>query len=77
MGRKKTGVNKRLKYRCPKQRQLKEFKNQISLSWTTVIESNSNPQFMITTFELLKEKTLSRTTAFVKHTSLSISLTEN
>ena len=39
-------------------------------------ESNSNPQFVITAFELLKEKTLSITTAFAKHTSLSISLTE-
>ena len=31
---------------------------------------------MIATFELLKEKTLSRTTAFAKHISLGISLTE-
>ena len=41
-----------------------------------VIESNSNPQFVITIFKLLKEKMMSRTTAFVKHTSLCISLIE-
>ena len=32
---------------------------------------------MIATFELLKEKSLSRTTAFAKHISLGISLTKN
>ena len=48
----------------------------MSLSKTTVIESNSNPQFMIAAFELLKEKTLSRTTTFAKHTTLGISLVE-
>ena len=46
------------------------------LSKTTAIESNSNPQFVIAAFKLLKEKTLSGTTAFAKHTSLSISLAE-
>ena len=56
MGRKKTRSNKRLKCRYPRQRQLKKFKNQIPLFETTAIESNSNPQFVITTFELLKEK---------------------
>ena len=69
-------ANKRLKYRCPRQRQLKKFKNQMPLSWTTIIESNLNLQFMIATFELLKEKTLSRTTTFAKYTSLGISLAE-
>ena len=43
---------------------------------TTVIESNSNPQFVIAAFELLKKKTMSRTTEFAKYTSLDISLTE-
>ena len=76
IGRKKTGTNKRLKCRCPRQRQLKKFKNQILLSKTTAIESKSNLQFVIAAFELLKEKTLSRTTTFVKHTSLGISLAE-
>ena len=76
MRRKKTGANKRLKCRCPRQRQLKKFKNQMLLSKTAAIESNSNPQFVIAAFELLKEKTLSRTTAFAKHTSLGISLAE-
>ena len=76
MGRKKTGENKILKCRCPRQRQLKKFKNQMSLSKTVAIESNSNSQFVIAAFELLKEKTLSRTTTFSKHTSLGISLAE-
>ena len=76
MGRKKTGANKGLKCRCLRQRQLKKFKNQMPLSKTTVIESNSNPQFVIVAFELLKEKKLSRTTTFAKHTSLGISLDE-
>ena len=48
----------------------------MSLSETAEIESNSNPQFVIAAFELFKEKTLSRTTAFAKHTSLGISLVE-
>ena len=48
----------------------------MSLSKTMVIESNSNSQFVIAEFELLKVKTLSRTTAFSKHTSLDISLAE-
>ena len=74
MRKKKTGTNKRLQCRCPRQRQLKKFKNQMSLSKTTIIESNSNPQFV--TFELLKEKMLSRTIVFAKHTSLGISLAE-
>ena len=52
MGTKKTMTNKRLKG----QRQLKKFKNQMSLFKTATIESNSNPQFVITAFELLKEK---------------------
>ena len=56
MGRKKTETNKRLKCCCPRHGQLKKFKNQIPLFKTTVIESNSNPQFVIATFELLKEK---------------------
>ena len=51
-------------------------KTQMSLSKTAAIKSNSNPQFVIAAFELLKEKTLSRTTAFAKHTSLGISLAE-
>ena len=76
MGRKKTGVNKRLKCRSSRQRQLKKFKNQMSLSKTTSIESNSNSQFVIMAFELLNEITLSRTTTFAKHTSLGTSLTE-
>ena len=46
------------------------------LSKIAAIESNLNPQFVIATFELLKEKTLSRITTFSKHTSLDISLTE-
>ena len=58
------------------QRQLKKFKNQMPLSKIATIGSNSNPQFMIAAFELLKEKRLSRTTAFAKHTSLGISLAE-
>ena len=69
-----TGANKKLKCRCPRQRQLKKFKNQMSLFKTASIESNSNSKFMITTFKLLKKKTLSRTTIFSKHTSLNISL---
>ena len=48
----------------------------MSLSKTEAIESNSNPQFMIAVFKLLKEKTLSKTTAFAKHTNLGINLTE-
>ena len=70
------GANKIFKCRCQRQRQLKIFKNQMSLSKTAAIESNSNPQFVIAAFELLKEKTLSRTTTFAKHTSLGISLAE-
>ena len=70
------GANKRLKCRSLRQRQFKKFKNQMALSKTTTIESNSNPQFVIVTFEFLKEKTLSRITTFAKHTSLGISLTE-
>ena len=58
IGRKKT----RVKIKDSNAVVLKKFKNQISLSKTTTIES--------------KEKTLSRTTAFVKHINLSISLTE-
>ena len=54
----KTGANKRLKCHCPRQRQLKKFKNQMPLSKTGTIESNSNPQFVIAAFELLKKKTL-------------------
>ena len=76
MGRKKTGSNKRLKRRYLGQRQLKKFKNQIPLSKTTTIESNSNPQFVIAAFQLLKKKTLSRITTFAKYTSLGISLAE-
>ena len=74
MRRRKAGTNKKLKYHCLRQRQLKKFKNQMPLSKTTTIESNSNPQFVISAFKLLKEKTLSRTTIFSKHTSLSFSL---
>ena len=69
-------INKILKCRCLGQRQLNKFKNQMSLSLTTTIESNSNPQFVIAIFELLKEKTLSITTALAKNTSLGISLAE-
>ena len=47
-----------------------KFKNQMLLSKTVAIESNSNLQFVIVAFELLKKKTLSGTTAFAKHTSL-------
>ena len=43
MGRKKTKANKRLKCCYSRQRQFKKFKNQMSLSKTTAIESNSNP----------------------------------
>ena len=73
-GKEEDGANKRLKCYCPRQRQLKKFKNQMPLFKTVTIESNSNPQFVIVTFELLKVKTLSRTMTFAKHTSLDISL---
>ena len=53
------------------------------LSKIAEIESNSNPQFVIAAFEILKEKRLSRTKAFAsinhtwpRHTSLGISLAE-
>ena len=59
IGRKKMRANKKLKCRY-----LKKFKNQIPLSKTIVIESNSNPQFLITVFELLKEKISSKITVF-------------
>ena len=65
------GKNKGLKCRCQRQQQLKKFKNQMLLPKTTAIESNSNLQFVIATFKLLKEKILSRITAFVKHTSFT------
>ena len=55
---------------------LKKFQNQMPLSKTVAIESNSNLQFVIAAFELLNEKTLLRTTTFAKHTSLGISLVE-
>ena len=45
-------------------------------SKTATIKSNLNPQFVIAAFELLKEKTPLRTTAFAKHTGLDISLAE-
>ena len=55
----------------------------LPLSKTAAIESNSNPLFVIAVFELLKEKTLSRTTVFAtinptwpSRTSLGISLAE-
>ena len=48
----------------------------MSLFKIVVIESNSNLQFVITAFELLKEKTISRITVFVNHISLDISLVE-
>ena len=68
--------NKRLNCRYSRQRQLKKFKNQMSLLKKVTIKSNSNPQFVIAAFELLKEKTLARTIAFTKHNSLGINLTK-
>ena len=40
IGRKKTGVNKRLKCRCLRQQQLKKFKNQMALYKIATIKSN-------------------------------------
>ena len=76
IGRKKTGTNKIFKCLCSRQQQLNKFKNQMLMSKTAAIESNSNPQFVIEAFKLLNEKTLSRTTAFAQNISLDISLIE-